>query len=64
MDAVQRLHLCGQALVQFDKGSQLRGWTPLYIASRNGHIDCVKMLVSRHASVVLKAHAGESTCEQ
>jgi hypothetical protein len=59
-DAVQRLLKLGQDAVDVGLGSEVRGWTPLFIAARNGHVGCATLLLEHHAAVQQPTNEGQS----
>ena len=58
LDAVQRLLTLGG--VEVNKATEVRGWTPLFLASQLGHEHCVTMLLEYHADTNMHANDGQT----
>jgi len=42
------------------KATDARGWTPLHLATRHGHLDIVKLLISKHADLIVTDSTGRT----
>jgi uncharacterized membrane protein YgcG len=59
LDAVQML-LAAPGGVEVDKGSELHGWSPLYVSSWQGQLECTAMLLEHGADANLPSAEGIS----
>jgi hypothetical protein len=50
----------GTGIIQIDKGSEVRGWSALFIAARTNHEECVALLISHHADVNQRTADGQT----